>query len=188
MGKELVNIIKIVLGAAIIVFFIGWGLGMLIPSWVEAVKSKPKGSAYGYEVDYGSTVMHFIMMAAAIALGIAILIPGNDLSDSTYIWFFVGFFGISWLIYIIVFFTSTQFQVINNFDSVFNHVYSYSEFEELWSSWNSLNPQIELRINSANDTHGCQSELFQYLSISSTNINEKPNKLISVIIYKEKKE
>lgn len=177
MGKELVNIIKIVLGAAIIVFFIGWGLGMLIPSWVEAVKSKPKGSAYGYEVDYGSTVMHFIMMAAAIALGIAILIPGNDLSDSTYIWFFVGFFGISWLIYIIVFFTSTQFQVINNFDSVFNHVYSYSEFEELWSSWNSLNPQIELRINSANDTHGCQSELFQYLSISSTNINEKPNKL-----------
>mgnify|MGYP007035343954 FL=1 len=41
----------------------------------------------------------------------------------------------------------------------------------------SANPTLALTINSVNDTEGCQSQQYKFLSSSSTNINNSPKKI-----------
>lgn len=81
------------------------------------------------------------------------------------------------MIYIIIFFTSTPFQTIYRFDGIFDKFYSNSEFIDMWTSLSKANPQVQLRVNSANDTHGCQSIIYSYQSDNSINVKDKPNKI-----------
>lgn len=45
------SIATIILGAIISAWFLVWGLFMIIPPWVESVKSKPNGEAFGKMVN-----------------------------------------------------------------------------------------------------------------------------------------
>ena len=89
----------------------------------------------------------------------------------------IGFgvaFVVAWIIYMLVFFFSPEYEIVKNFNYDFPLLNSEEEFEStLWKQWLSLNPYINLTINSVDSNNGCQSQAFQCQATSSSDSDSK---------------
>lgn len=115
---------SVVFGIVIILFFLIYCLSMILPQMVELKKVDPNEN-FKSQVNIGCVVMHFITMVLGIFLGISVLLFYYDEKfEKKIFWVALALFGLSWAIYMAIFFRSKQFEIIKNFKYAFPRIYS----------------------------------------------------------------
>lgn len=166
-------LVRIIFGIIFIVFFLVYCICMFLFPYLYDKKSEANDDVYELKKDIKLIALHFTTMAVAVIFGFFLLFFRFSLLHL----FILIAFVIFWIAYIIVFFKSDTFHYITGYYSPFQNIYSYDQYQDLWSKWNKINPNIKLQYHDDNVSHSCQSASFTFLSKNSINVNNKPEEL-----------